>query len=735
MQIDPANNLHLLEGCYSPEWEPDGPFVWAPSRFELRLPRKTHTIGLNLAYLGERGAIRLFRGDACVDEVSLREGWQECFLNVADDIDRLRLEVGPLPEVRGDDRQLGVMIRSITLLDEGPDLALRRSVAENAVLNDAEYRQGETRLASYPPYLRVTSEVRCNIPETSQACTYCAWDWAKSMEMGAPAFTPDTLDQLQGFYANAHSIGDCSIGEPTMNVRLGEILSRFDRDGKRFSFTTNGQLLVERVRRQLLGKDVDLYVSIDSASAQGFKRYRNDRFDKIIANLRLLCNERRQHGDLPRVIASFIAMRSNIEEIEAYFALMKEVGVDFIKVRSLYLDDNLAPVVTNNGYRFDYYSEVLSNEELADFAARARICAASNDLPVYVEWDQFEPEAVAENDRPLCAEPWKSLYVLSRGIMPCCYATEPLARWQEQGERSLDEFLRDVFNSDEYQTLRRELAAGRLAPYCANTPSCPVAKRRAEQRPLAHPIHSPMTSEPLTTHATTKMPVPSMKAVLIQTSDAVQYAPMLAITARTTREFCRRHGLEYRPFVGVKSGQFPWHSTYNRIHMMAELSKEQYQGWVLYLDADAYIYDLDFPILDYLKENDRFAAIAVRANPAAEFWDINAGVLFLNFGHPLGRRIASELAERFAIASRAPEFNENQWPDPDLRLDDQGLLNNALIENPRWQDSIKYEPQTLMNSLHASFVRHHLRAMTPDFEARVRSIEIEVDEALRKSST
>src|SRR5581483_3039114 len=155
------------------------------------------------------------------------------------------------------------------------------------------------------------------------------------MESGSPPFAPETLDRLGGFYANAHTIGDCSIGEPTMNRRLGEILSRFDSDGKRFSFTTNGQLLVERIRKQLLGKDIDVYVSIDSASAQGFKRYRNDRFDNIIANLRLLCDKRRQHNNLPRVIASFIAMRSNADEIESYIELMKDVGVDFVKFRTL----------------------------------------------------------------------------------------------------------------------------------------------------------------------------------------------------------------------------------------------------------------------------------------------------------------------------------------------------------------------------------------------------------------
>ena len=479
MELYSGNNLHLLEGCYSPEIGPDGPFIWAPSRFEMALPHSTNAIGFRLAYLGEQGTIRLLLGDACLDRVPLRSGWQDCFLTVPENVDRVHLEVSPLFDVAEDDRELGIMIRSVALLTDGPQLAKQRSVARNAILNDIEYQEGRSRLASYPPNLRITSEVRCNIPETGQACTYCAWDWAKSMERGSPAFTPGTLDALGNFYDNAYSIGDCSIGEPTMNRQFGEILSRFDKDGKRFSFTTNGQLLVERVRRQLLGREVDLYVSINSASSEGFKRYRNDRFEKIISNLRLLCDEKRRHNNLPRIIASFIAMRSNVEEIEAYFDLMKDVGVDLIKVRSLYLDDNVAPVVVNNAYRFDYATEVLSREELVAFGERARNCASRGDLPIYVEWDQFEADVGGDGDGPLCTEPWKSLYALSRGIMPCCYATEPIARWEEQGERSLDEFLRDVFNSDEYQTLRRELAAGRLARYCSNTPSCPVAKRMA----------------------------------------------------------------------------------------------------------------------------------------------------------------------------------------------------------------------------------------------------------------
>ncbi len=224
-----------------------------------------------------------------------------------------------------------------------------------------------------------------------------------------------------------------------------------------------------------------------------------------------------------------------------------------------------------------------------------------------------------------------------------------------------------------------------------------------------------------------------MKTVLLQTSDAVEYAPFLAATSRTTSEFCRRHGIEYRHFTGIKCGYFPWHSTYNRITMMKELLEEGHLDWVLYLDADAYVVDLDFPISDYLIENKDFALVAARIHSTAPYWNINAGILFINLAHAIGRQTVAELVEKLEAVTAKRQFKENAWPYSELRLDDQGLLQTTLMENPDWEGVIRYEPQTFINSLHASFIRHHLRAMTPDLAERLRLIEADVDQVLRSS--
>jgi hypothetical protein len=163
---------------------------------------------------------------------------------------------------------------------------------------------------------------------------------------------------------------------------------------------------------------------------------------------------------------------------------MKDVGVDMVKLRTLSLDDNVPSSVTNNGYRFDYESEILPLPALRELGERARRMAADLDLRLHVDWDQFEHDDLRKSNEPLCAEPWKTLYVLGRGIMPCCFATEPLAKWEDQGDRPLDQFLQDTFNSPEYQDLRSELAEGRLATYCRNTPSCPILKRMNDANDL-----------------------------------------------------------------------------------------------------------------------------------------------------------------------------------------------------------------------------------------------------------
>jgi hypothetical protein len=203
---------------------------------------------------------------------------------------------------------------------------------------------------------------------------------------------------------------------------------------------------------------------------------------KILAR----CREKRAYGNLPRVYVSFIVMRSNLEDLPRFLTLMSELGVDHVKLRALSLEDNVNAVTTNNGYRFDYAGELLTSAELTEIGGRVRRLAQAMKMDVYVEWEQF-PIYASEAGAPLCSEPWKTLYVLRRGIMPCCYGKVPVATWDEQGDRPLDVFLRSVLNSPKLQEIRGDLARGQLSNYCLRSPSCPIVKQARAEGRLAAP--------------------------------------------------------------------------------------------------------------------------------------------------------------------------------------------------------------------------------------------------------
>jgi hypothetical protein len=85
---------------------------------------------------------------------------------------------------------------------------------------------------------------------------------------------------------------------------------------------------------------------------------------------------------------------------------------------------------------------------------------------------------------PLCREPWQSLYILRRGILPCCYGGAVLGEMED---------FAAVWNGPEMQELRRCLSRGELAPYCLENPGCPIVQRvLAQSAPApASPPHAP----------------------------------------------------------------------------------------------------------------------------------------------------------------------------------------------------------------------------------------------------
>jgi len=453
--------------------------------------------------------------DAGGETLALASGWCRTSLGVPAGTGRLALKVNKLypPSLYpGDGRSLAIRVRDGAFVH--PDAERHRNVRrqyQNRIANWRELLAGVSRLESTPALLGIDMHGACNV---KPPCVYCDWDVSKRMEGGnvdAP-FTPQTLASWGPIFEGADTLVNCSIGEPFMMRHLDELFDIFGDRGKALEMTTNGQILTDRNIATLLGREIDLYVSLDSATPATYARLRNDTFDRILENLRRLVKAKGGRGGLPRLHLVFMPMRCNVEELEAFVDLCAELEVDRLVLRPLNSSDGISLNWDRQGQTFDYPKQILPFDELIRHSARAAALCREKHVPFSDQLDfgvamgemfaadreETEPsrvtsepagsggpiaaahvdpaapsgpdrtESLGEEKLPLCKEPWTSLYILRRGIHPCCYGGHPVAE--------MDEF-HEAWNCREVREIRSELAAGRFHRYCLRSPACPIVRK------------------------------------------------------------------------------------------------------------------------------------------------------------------------------------------------------------------------------------------------------------------
>ena len=473
-------NKHL-DSFYDIENDSVGKFRWSKSKFSIDIKSNNKFLKF---YAGREinGTLSFINNKKVLKKINFPGGWNNFNIKLPETIknqSKIDIEIYPPLKIENEIRDLGLMFRNIEFHNNNTNYELSSKVFKNYKLNHKEYLLGETKLKSIPPYLRITMEVKCNIANKNP-CVYCSWDWAKASEKGTPIQSAKFIEYMDKYYSLSSEITDCSYGEPPLNKEFKEIVDLCTKNEKLFRLTSNGWTLSKKIRNSILGKNVYLSVSIDSSTSEGFARYRDDGFNRIIKNLTELCKEKKASNNLPYVSVAFIVMKSNINEIGDYIKLMKKIDVDVVTFRMMYREDYLTKKQqTRAGYKFDYDKEYLSIEKLKEVSSKIKKLANEIDLNVIVDWDNFSAEnIVVNNNKPLCSEPWKSFYVLNRGITPCCYGREPIAKWSEKGKNKLSKFLDKVWNGEKLSKMRFELANGNFPKYCVNTKGCPIVKEK-----------------------------------------------------------------------------------------------------------------------------------------------------------------------------------------------------------------------------------------------------------------
>ncbi len=78
------------------------------------------------------------------------------------------------------------------------------------------------------------------------------------------------------------------------------------------------------------------------------------------------------------------------------------------------------------------------------------------------------PPSLGFERLPVCSEPWQSLYILRRGLRPCCYGGDPVGPMNG---------FRDAWNAPLLQGIRASLRQGVFHDYCLRSPACPIVEK------------------------------------------------------------------------------------------------------------------------------------------------------------------------------------------------------------------------------------------------------------------
>jgi MoaA/NifB/PqqE/SkfB family radical SAM enzyme len=519
-QPDEMITVTLDQGFHEQEWDGAESFRWMScggrASFEPADDERYLELWLFCQYGDLSQRLTVTAGDLR-ETLDLVHGWSPVSLIIPAGIRHAVFEVNrPFHREHHteDNRELAVRVRMAGLhADHYRHIAMRRQWS-NSVLNAKEMLAGETVLASTPPFLGIDLHGTCNI---DPPCVFCEWDYAKKME-GPNArirFSMETLASYGEFFENAADLVNCSIGEPFMMPDLDDILSAIGDRGKRLEMATNGQILTERNIQRLLGRNIELYVSIDAATPETYARLRNNGFMRVIQNTRRLTAARKEHGGLPKVYLVFMPMQANAHEIELFVQLCADLEVDKLVLRPLNPTSGNSLEWIRAGYHFKYEDEQLSLDRLAVIARRASDACHKKGVHLANQLDfggllegvyspssgQGQPETAQECVRPssscpasaeapnkpesisadvrpapslgfeawpLCTEPWRNLYILRRGLRPCCYGGASIGPMNG---------VHEAWNSSLLQEIRRSLTRGAFHDYCLLSPACPIVRK------------------------------------------------------------------------------------------------------------------------------------------------------------------------------------------------------------------------------------------------------------------
>lgn len=213
---------------------------------------------------------------------------------------------------------------------------------------------------------------------------------------------------------------------------------------------------------------------------------------------------------------------------------------------------------------------------------------------------------------------------------------------------------------------------------------------------------------------------------IFQTSDNEYYKEMLEISSACNKIYSAKFDLSYETFMGLKRGYYSWHACFNRILFLKEQIDDGFEGWVFYLDADAFVYDHTRDVRGILQAYEGDFLFSP-GGLTGEKWDVNDGVFLINLGSAAGKELALAWYEHFMSTPEDVLQKASEWQ---MVPSDQPRLHEILQKNPHLLERLTIVPREIFNNEKASFIRQVLRSNASSLEERVNTLRQEVSEVL-----
>jgi MoaA/NifB/PqqE/SkfB family radical SAM enzyme len=225
-----------------------------------------------------------------------------------------------------------------------------------------------------------------------------------------------------------------NVEEPLVHPRIVDFVRECRRAGvPSVHITTNGTLLTPAMGRSLLEAGLtSLYVSLDAARPDTYRRIRHGELDRVEGNIRAFLASRRAGGFACRLMLSLVRNEGvSAKEEEEFLARWLPDTEGVILYHLARYDDGNS--------RFDAVHEV----------ARAKVREAGR--------------------RWACLNPWQEVYLLPDGRVYCCCETISKLAFElpESMGRFPDESLGAIWHGAAFRALRRDLILNELARWPA----------------------------------------------------------------------------------------------------------------------------------------------------------------------------------------------------------------------------------------------------------------------------